>query len=191
MLSPMARRPLGPEQKPWLLQMRMPPTYRLYVTARTLLFGVALAVTVAGGVTYFHDAAALAELRACMAKPRDKSEGETVVVEPPAVAVIHAPMIGGMPYRSTDSAADAEMELLSRAYDCQANVSGRTIYSGRAWHSAGFDSGERWSISAGFQPGEKWSTPVLRDWLPGLLVWVPLVTLVGVHRWFGLLTRPC
>jgi hypothetical protein len=70
---------------------RRPIAHRLCVTARTLLFGFALAVTVAGSATYFHDAASLAELRACMAKPRDKSKGETVVVEPPAVAVIHAP----------------------------------------------------------------------------------------------------
>jgi hypothetical protein len=76
------------------------------------------------------------------------------------------------------------MELLSRADDCHANVSGRTVYSDRAWHSAGFDSGERWSISAGFQPGEKWSTPVLLDWLAGLLVWLPLGLLIAAHRWF-------
>jgi hypothetical protein len=113
--------------------------HRLYVTARTLLFGFALAVTVAGSATYFHDAAALTELRACMAKPRDKSEGETVVVEPPAVAVIHAPVIGIEAFR----VPDPEMPFLSQAYDCHAHVSGRTVYADRAWHSAGFDSGEK------------------------------------------------
>jgi hypothetical protein len=160
--------------------------HRGYVTTRTLLFGVAVAVTVAGGVTYFHDAAALAELRACMAKPRDKSKAETIVVEPAAVAVIHAPMIGLEAY----TVADPEPFLVSQAYDCHAHVSGRTVYSDRAWHSAGFESGPQWSISAGFMPGEKWSTPVLVDWLPGLVVWLPLVTLVGAHRWFGRSTRP-
>jgi hypothetical protein len=167
------------------LSRRQVIAHRLYLTARMLLLVLALAVTLVGAVIYLHDAAALAELRACMAKPRDEAKGETIVQDPPAVADIHAPMIGGMPYPGTDSAADAETELLSRAYDCHANVSGRTVYSRRAWHSAGFDTGEKWSISAGFEPGEKWSTPVLLDWLPGLLVWVPLVTLVGAHRWFG------
>jgi hypothetical protein len=148
--------------------------YRLYVTARTLLLVLALGVTVAGSAIYVHDAAAQAELRACMAKPRDKSEGETIVVEPPAVAVVHAPMIGLEAY----TAADPEPFLLSQAYDCHGQVSGRTVYSNRAWSSAGFE------------PGEKWSTPVLKDWLPGLVVWLPLVSLVGAHRWFGWLTRP-
>ncbi len=143
--------------------------HRLYLTARTLLLVLGVLVTVAGGVTYFHDAAALAELRACVAKSREK-----LVQELPAVAVIHVPIIGIEAY----TAADPGSALLSQAYECDAHVSGRTVYSGRAWRTAGF------------VPDEKWSTPVLMDWLRGLVVWLPLVILVGAHRCFRWLTRP-